>query len=58
MEEQLVKVRFLIKKVISILVIFLIVKEKDLVFNILKMVRNMKEIIIKITNKVLVNTSI
>jgi hypothetical protein len=58
MEEQLVKVKFLIKKVISILVIFLIVKDKDLVFNILKMVRNMKEIIIKITNKVLVNTSI
>ena len=58
MEEQLVKVRFLIKKVINILAIFLIVKEKDLVFNILKMVRNMKEIIIKITNKVLVNTSI
>jgi hypothetical protein len=58
MEEQLEKVRFLIKKVISILVTFLIVKEKDLVFNILKMVRNMKEIIIKITSKVLVNTSI
>lgn len=58
MEEQLVKVRFLIKKVINILAIFLIVKEKDLVFNILKMVRNMKEIIIKIISKVLVNTFI